>query len=333
MTCDAWLDADRLISTATPATTWLGRILRALLGGESAPAGSTIQTGSSASSLIAAAGHGSRFPVGQVFLADVGGVPEVVISRAVSGDTITPLFNLSAAPTAGQRLINCHNYFLTDQNSQSLTIQHALAQDNEHQWTVNGCTGSLSIDLARDSRLSYAFDLQGARWVGPSAQSLTVSAGANALVGPVANVSAVCLLQSLTTSTRIHVPFHSLSLSIEPGNQHVQELGGAIEGTVGVMRAAAPSVTATLTIRADLDQYSLWSDDEDLVLVYAIPVGTGTNRRWTGFVLYCTREERPARAEEGIREMTQLSLRSRHNVMQSAVQTDLALSPFVIFEG
>ncbi len=34
-------------------------------------------------------------------LADVGDVPEVVISKSVSTDTITPLINLSASPTTG----------------------------------------------------------------------------------------------------------------------------------------------------------------------------------------------------------------------------------------
>ena len=333
-TCDSYLDATRLTSAGSASTTWLGTLLKAALGGESAAAGSTVTAGSSASSIVSASGHGARFPVGTVFLCDVGDVPEVVISKAVSTDTITPLFNLSGSPTNGQDIINCHNYYLTDTNTQSLTIQHALAQDSSHQWTLNGCavTG-LSVDLARDGRMSYAFSLNGSTWTGPSSQSISTAAATNPLSGPIPNINAVCLLQTLGTTTRTHVPFHSLSLSIELGNSLVQELGGSTQGTVGVMRSGVPTVSATLTMRSDLAQYTGWDSDEDLILVYAIPSGTGATKRWTGFVLYCNREDRPARGSEGNREMTVLNLRGRHNTMQSTAVTDLAYSPFIMFEG
>lgn len=333
ITCDAWMDSDRLNDAATPATTWLGTIIKAVLGGESVAAGSTYDAGSSASSIVADTGHGARFPVGQVFLADVANVPEIVISKAVATDTITPLFNLSGAPTTGHDLFNCHCYYLTDTNTQSLTFQHALAQDVNHQWTVNGLTGGMGIDLARDARLSYTFNLTGATFTGPSAQSISTAAVANPLTGPVPNVNAVCLLQSLTTTTRVHVPFHALSITVEPSNTHVQEMGGSTQGVVGVMRGGMPTVTAQLTVRSDLAQYTGWDSDEDLVLIYAVPSGAGATKKWTGFVLYCNREDRPSRGAEGSREMTVLNLRGRHNTMQSSVQTDLALSPLVLFEG
>lgn len=332
-TCDAYLDSTRLTSAASASTTWLGSILKAILGGESAAAGSTFAVGSSASSIVAGSGHGSRFPVGQVFLADVGDVPEVVIAKAVSTDTVTPLQHLSASPTTGQDLINCHCYYLTDANAQSLTFQHALAQDSSHQWTLNGMTGGMSVDLSRDARLSYTFNLTGSDWTGPSAQSISTAASSNALTGPISNNNAVCLLQSLSTTTRVHVPFSSLSISIEPGNAHVQELGGSTQGVVGVMRSTMPTVTAQLTIRTDLAQYTAWDSDTDYVLVYAVPSGSGATKRYTGFVLYCNIEERPSRGADGGAERTVLSLRGRHNTMQSAVTTDLALSPFIIFEG
>ena len=332
-TCDAWIDATQLVSGASPATTWLGTLLKAVMGGESVFAGSTVTAGSSTSSLVAAAGHGTRFPVGQVFLADVGNVPEIVISKAVATDTITPLFNLSGAPTNGQDYINCHCYYLTDANTQSLTIQHALAQSSAHQWTLNGCTGGLSIDLSRDARMSYTFSLTGSTWTGPSDQSISTAAATNALTGPITNDSAVCLLQTLATTTRTQVPFRSLSVTIEPGNTLVQELGGSTQGVVGVMRTQ-PTVTAQLTIRTDVAQITGWDSDEDLVLVYAAPSGSGATKRFSGFVLYCTREDRPQRVDLGdSREGLQITLRGRHNTMQSTAVTDLALSPIVLFEG
>ena len=333
-TCDAWIDSTRLTSAGSASTTWLGTLLKAALGGESAAAGSTFAIGSSSSSLIAGSGHGTRFPVGQIVLADVGDVPEVVIVKSVSTDTLTPLFNLSGSPTTGQDLINTHSYYLTDTNTQSLTIQHALAQDSSHQWTLNGCIVSgLSVDLARDGRLSYAFQFAGSDWTGPSSQSISTAAATNALTGPITNVNAVCYLQSLSTTTRTHVPFHSLALNIALGNSHVQELGGTTQGVVGAMRNAPPTVNATLTVRSDLARYTDWDNDTDYVLVYAVPSGSGATKRYTGFVLYCNIEARPSRSTVDNREMTQLELRGRHNTMQSTAVTDLALSPFVLFEG
>jgi len=192
-TCDAYIDNTRLTSATSASTTWLGALLKAALGGESAAAGSTFAAGSSASSIVAATGHGARFPVGTVFLADVGDVPEVVISKSVSTDTITPLINLSASPTTGQDLINCHCYYLTDTNTQSVTLQHALAQDSSHQWTLNGCaiTG-LTIDLSRDAHVAFGFSLSGSAHTGPSSQSISTAVGTNSLVGPIDNVGAIC---------------------------------------------------------------------------------------------------------------------------------------------
>jgi hypothetical protein len=86
-------------------------------------------------------------------------------------------------------------------------------------------------------------------------------------------------------------------------------------------------------MRSDLARYTDWDSDTDYVLVYAVPSGSGASKRYTGFVLYCNIEARPSRTVVDGREMTQLELRGRHNTMQSAVTTDLALSPFVLFEG
>lgn len=333
-TCDAYIDNTRLTSATSASTTWLGALLKAALGGESAAAGSTFAAGSSASSIVAATGHGARFPVGTVFLADVGDVPEVVISKSVSTDTITPLINLSASPTTGQDLINCHCYYLTDTNTQSVTLQHALAQDSSHQWTLNGCaiTG-LTIDLSRDAHVAFGFSLSGSAHTGPSSQSISTAVGTNSLVGPIDNVGAICLLQSLSTTTRVPVPFHSLSVSIELGNSLVQELGGSTQGVVGTMRNGMSTVNAQLTMRSDLGQYTAWDSDTDYVLVYAIPYGSGATKRYTGMVLYCNIEARPERSVVDGREMTVLNLRGRHNTMQSTAATDLALSPLIWFEG
>ena len=162
---------------------------------------------------------------------------------------------------------------------------------------------------------------------------ISTAAATNALTGPITNDSAVCLLQTLATTTRTQVPFHSLSVTIEPGNTLVQELGGSTQGVVGVMRTQ-PTVTAQLTIRTDVAQITGWDSDEDLVLVYAAPSGSGATKRFSGFVLYCTREDRPQRVDLGdSREGLQITLRGRHNTMQSTAVTDLALSPIVLFEG
>jgi hypothetical protein len=333
-TIDHKIDTTRLTSAATPASTTVGLLLKSFLGGESAFAGSTIQASSTASSIITATGHGSRFPVGSVFLCDVGDVPEVVISKAVSTDTVTPLFNLSATPTSTQDVINCHNYFVTDQNSLSSAFQFAMHQSTSLQWTLNGCVGkSLSLDLGRDSRLAWTMQFDAGNFTGPSSQSISTAVATDPLTGPVANIGALCLLQSLTTTTRVHVPFHSIELNMTPNNMHVEEVGGETNGRIGTQRFNGFDVNATVTIRSDIAWITNFDAGDDLVLVFAVPSGSGATKRWTGFVLYCTIESRPQSTVVDGRRMTVLNLRGRHNTMQSAVTTDLALSPLVIFEG
>ena len=337
LTCDAYIDNNRANSAATPAQHWLGAMIKAILGGESMPAGSTIAAGSTSSAINAAVGHGTRFPVGQVALCDVGDTPEVIIIKAVAADTLTPLFNLSGSPTTGQDIFNTHSYHLTDTNTQSLSLQLALAQDSNHQWTLNGLTGGISLSITRNERVQYSFDLRGTTFTGPSAQSVSTAVGTNSLSGPVPNRDAVCYLQSLSTTTRTHVPFHEISVTIDSAMDHVTELGGATEGVIGTMRTkkdnASSLVSAELTIRTDTARQTDWDNDTDYVLVYAIPRGTGASKQWWGFVIYCNIEGRPDPVVVDGRQMMKLSLKGRQNTMQSTVTTDLANSPIVIFEG
>lgn len=332
--CDSYIDNTRANSAATPAQHWLGAMIKACMGGESMPAGSLVVAASTASVVNVTAAQGTRFPVGQVILVDVANVPEVAIVKSVATDAVSVYPNLSAGPTTSEDVFNTHSYHFTDVNTASLALQLALAQDSSHQWTLNGLTGNISLEITRDARLSYSFDLKGATFTGPSSQAIATTVGTNALSGPVPNRDAVCLLQALTTTTRVHVPFDKISLAIDTGMELVPELGGATEGIVAAMRAGMPTVTADLTLRSDLAQYTTWDNDTDLMLLYAVPRGTGATKQWTGFVLYCNIEARPSRADLGNgREGVNLKLRGRHNTLQSAVVTDLALSPLVIFDG
>lgn len=333
--CDSYIDSTQLNSAASPTTTWLGAMIKTALGGESMAAGSTYAAGSTASIINTAVGHGSRFPVGQVAICDVGNVPEIAVVTAVSTDAVSVWPSLSASPTTGQDIFNSHTYYFTDANTATMALQLALAQDSSTQWTLNGlCISGLAIDLSRDQRLSYTFDFKGSSFTGPSSQSIATTVGTNSLAGPMVNTSAVCLLQPIATTTRVHVPMESISLAISTGNDLIEQVGGSNEGTTGAFRGAPPTVEATVAVAQDSAFFTDYDSNTLYAFVYAVPRGTGATKRWSGFILYCTVEMRPEQVPISQGRMgVSLKLRQIDNRLQSTVTTDLARSPFVIFEG
>jgi len=144
----------QLTSGATPATSVLGTYLKALMGGESSAAGSTVATATSQTSIVTAAADGVKFPAGTWLLNGVAGVLEPVRVSNRATDTLTYSLGLSAASAASQLLVNMYVYYPTQTNGQSLSLQFGyVTQDTgstDAQWQCTGCTGDFGFDFARD---------------------------------------------------------------------------------------------------------------------------------------------------------------------------------------
>lgn len=334
-------DGTQLSSGASAGTHPLGVLLKALMGGEAAAAGSTVAAaGSSVSQVVVAAGHGSRFKAGQWLAAESGGVLYPRRVTSVSTDTLAVRPNFGGTPTSSTGLvINSYTYYLTQQNSQTLTIQHAKAdsQASAYQWTLNGCRGSLDLSFERGQFPRATANLDVATWTGPSAQGISVAAASDLMAPPILLRGCTTLLQAASATTSTHYALKALSVSLAIPTEYQTEFGG-VEGKTSAQRTGSrPALKCTLRMRADteLDNASnaYYTNRTKLSVVLICPIGSsGTSQRFVVVdIPTCVIDAKPKMASGPLME-TELSLHCMEDETTttsglSGTDLDLAVSP------
>ncbi len=334
MSFDARTLSARINDAATPTRPWQGVPLFGALGGESIHAGSKIVAGSTTTVLKVTATHGARFNAGDGILVTVSGTNEFAIIKNIAGDDLTLLFALSGVPSVGADVFACVSYFPTDTSTQSLTMQHARAQNAASQWTHNACaiTG-LTIETPRDGMLGFGVSLTGGPWTGPSAQSISTAPASQTMSAPLASVRAFQVLQLASSTTRAHVPFESVSFRVEPGMLLTPDVGGTVEGLSSVMRSSF-SASADVVVRNDPAYRTGWDPSQVYALVYCVYQGSGTTRGCVAVVMYGTLAETPSHdSGSNDRGVTTLKFQGIGGGLGSSATTDQARAPFLWMMG
>lgn len=267
---------------ATPATPYLGTLLKAILGGEYSAAGSTCAAGATTTSVPVQLGHGSRFRVGTVVAIEYSSARYFRVITGISTDTLTVWPALPGAPSSGDDVLNGYSYYLTERNAQTLTVEHTHTVSSTDAATVQrrllGCTGNLSFEVARDALASFGFDLKAADWEYGSL-SLTTTVGTETMADPVAVTQGVVYLQDAGTTTDTKYCVASLSSSFNSGMTHLPCLGG-VQGTSGVGRMGGrDAAELTLRFKADVARYTEWSAQTLLRMLALFPSGSGNSAR------------------------------------------------------
>lgn len=323
--------ASLLTTAASPSTPYLGTMLKALLGDEYAAAGSTAAGTPSTTSIDVQTGHGTRFRVGTIVAVEVSNVYYHRVVTGVSTDTLTVWPALPSAPSAGDDVVNSYNYFLTESNSKSLTIEHTHTVPSSDAATVQrrllGCTGGLSFTVGRDSLAQFGFDLRAADWEYGSL-SLATTVGTETMGSDIAVTAGVVYLQAAATTTDTQYCVASLGVSHDLGMVHLPCLGG-VQGTSGVGRnGGRMPAEFSLRIKADVARYTEWSAQTLLRMLAVFPRGSGTSKR--AVTLYCNQAQIvgvPQEVEEGGFLYYDLKLRP---VLDTAQTVDTAAgSPFL----
>jgi hypothetical protein len=327
-------DSTQATSGATPAANALDLLLASAWGNVDLNAGSTVQASSTASSVILGAGHGSRFPIGSIALVEVGGTLEPAYVSNVSTDTITPWPSLSGTPNTSSGVVaNTHLHYPDPDATGTLTLQHALAGDANHQWTLNGCHSEVELKTDANGLIRFDFKMKAATWTGPSDQSIVTTAGNDGMGAPFAVKDAVCYFQAAATVTRTHVKVRSIAAKFAGGREFVPDLGGT-QGKAGVMRTGArrfAEVTLVLSGSEVAYDTTNWVGRTAMRLLFAVPQGSGLTRRWFVFCLpKCVIVGKPRTRPEGGTVVTELTL---HSQIDSSLSTERAKSPAVIGIG
>jgi hypothetical protein len=274
--------SSQLNAAATPSTPYLGTLIKAILGGEYSAAGSTCAAGATTTSIPVQVGHGSRFRVGTVIMIQYSGALFARVVTAIATDTLTVWPALPGSPSSTNLVLNSYSYFLTEANSQSLTVEHTYTSPSSDAATVQrrllGCTGGMSFEVGSDSLAQFGFDLKAADW---SFGSLSVgtTVGSETMSDPIPVTNATVYLQPAATTTDTEYKVSKLSGSMKSGMTHLKRLGG-VQGTQSVARMGGrDNAEFQLTFLEDVDRYADWSGRTLQRMLAIFQTGSGTSAR------------------------------------------------------
>lgn len=144
-------------ASAVPAIDAHGVMLKAIIGGQVASAGSLVATGTSTTAISVTASEGARFQEGKMCAVETGvgtGIYEVTGIDTRSTDALGFCTALSFTPSVGARVLNADLYYETNQPSQSL--QWLIeGEDRKDIFLYVGCSGGLSIEWPLGGEVSW----------------------------------------------------------------------------------------------------------------------------------------------------------------------------------
>lgn len=325
----------------TDATNPLRVLLRCIFGGESATAGSTVATGTSATAITVASGHGARMHAGKLVAVDTDSTYglELCQVRSRSTDDLTLYPALSATPATSQAVVSLNTYYPTQTNALSLSV--ALASLNSsRQVRARGCTGKLGLKFEKNALAVADFELMGATFDGPEALSLATTRVEDTAFQPLSVRNAICWLQACATTTRVNTPIDAVSMELSFGNMHLTSLTGTTEGKRAVHRGENlidSFAKITLTLPDNADVYTWFEAGTELAFGFICKVDTSGGRRFVAVLVpQCVIESRPE-PMKGEGQLAKVKVVLRAKVSEQCTGTldtaDMGIAPFLLGLG
>lgn len=118
--------------------------------------------GSTVSEVKVDTGEGATFRRGQAMLVKHAASPyEIRAVHSVSGDDITPSFNLANAPATGTDLGLATTYYPADDGHQTLSLWHYLGNGGATQMIAGARVTELGIEFSAGELINAAYSLEG----------------------------------------------------------------------------------------------------------------------------------------------------------------------------
>jgi hypothetical protein len=269
------------ITGAAPATQPAAMdVLEVVLGGMQVGAGSAISAGTTSQVTVAA---DTGFAIGQVVGISGASDNQLAVVETKPGANVVTFWPNVAAPVTSGTLVNGYSAFVTETNEKSLSYQHAYPDSANEQEEYRGCYGKMKLVTDLNALLMAEFDLMPATGQ-KGALSLSTAVQTNVLTtGGFAVKDAVLLIQPTATTTRVSLNVHDVALEFDPGMVFTPSHTGT-QGKDGTMRIKGRGTAKlTIKIKADSARNAEWSARTDQRILYGIPSGSGTTKRWAGF--------------------------------------------------
>lgn len=302
-------------------------LLKNAFGGYAASGSSGITSGTTASIVVDA---GAKFSIGQWVAVPVSGALYPSKITNVSTNTLSLYPYLPGNPASGSVCVNMENFYPTENNSGSFSIEHCKAEDSSVQYRLLGCIANGNVKVSRDAPIMFEADVKAADW-SQGSLGISVAEGTAEQTAPFFCNDELVLLQPVSTTSRTNYALLSIDVKTELSNTFLEEFGG-VQGKTGPVRNGKRGI-AELSVKLafDPDQYTRFDAKTPMFFAYAASKGTGTSKRFVGFDLpYCVFKEIPKISEENGIMYLEGTLVAKLNTPKT---TDLSRSPMTIFMG
>ncbi len=251
---------------------------RHVFGAEHMDVGTTVATGTS--STVFDATSAATLKKGTMIAVTISGVPEWTKITNISSNTVTVFPPLSGTPANGAVVRNLRTYAPAESHTSSMTFQFAFSGSSTAQYTVNGVACNVKIAGTFGQLMTYALDGTGARFTGPTDQSITASVVTDDMRAPFVMKGASVLLAS-TASRATTFVCESVEVELPNQWQQVRDPGG-IETVNSVVNVAGRprAATAKLRLRFDSDVPAAFIAETGYTLWIVVPQGSGTSQQF-----------------------------------------------------
>lgn len=302
-------------------------LLKNAFGGYTASGSSGIVSGTTSSIVVDA---GSKFAIGQWVAVPVSGALYPCKVTNISTNTLSLYPDLPGNSASGSVCVNMENFYPTENNSGSFSIEHCKAEDTDVQYRLLGCIANGNIKVAKDAPIMFEADVKAADW-SQGALGISIAEGTAEHTAPFFCNDAMVILQPKATTTRTNYTLLSIEPKTELSNIFLEEFGG-VQGKTGPVRNGKRGIVElSVKLAFDTDQYTRFDAKTSMFFAYAASKGTGTSKRFVGFdIANAVFKEIPKITEEqGIMYLEGTLI----GKLNSTHTTDLSRSPMTVFWG
>jgi hypothetical protein len=282
---------------STPAYTDSGDsiVLKTVYGGYSAHGSANI-TGGTISTVIV--DDPTKFEVGQWVLVPYSSKLYPAKVTAINANTLSIYPDLPGAPSNATVCVNMENFYPTENNTSTFTLEHAKAEDTSIQYRLLGCIANGNVKISKNENLMFEAEVKAADWQQGSL-SIPITEGTNSRTAPMFANDAMVLFQPVATTTRTNYTLLSMDLKTEFSNIFLEEFGG-VQGKTGPVRNGKRGIVElSIKLAMDPDQYTYFDTKTPMFFAYAASKGSGLSRRFVIVdVANCTFKEIPKISEE-----------------------------------
>lgn len=311
-------------------------LFRHMFGTETVAAGSTVQSGSTTTSVVVGSGHGSRFTRGSWILVEVSGELEPTMVTAISTDTLTVAPALSTTPTTSGVVRQGYNYAPKTLTAKTGSLSLKKSFNSAVQACLLGACFTGKFNFPEFGKLmTLSLDGKAADWTTPGALSYTATAASDDMGEAFAYKDSGLLFGDTSTLDRStdRCPFEALSIDLAQSQEAILDGTAASQSQRGWQDVGGRPYPAMgmLKTSVDVTRYMDYSGRTDFRLVHWVKKGSGTAASFLLWDLPRVFLKMPKITRVGSRLGIDSAFHALEDTLGTSTDHDVAALRFVMF--